>query len=63
MNIYALKNKIKKLQALNNPENNYWLQFLQDLYNKELESIANKVTKQLSQEQKSKKAYQDFLAR
>jgi hypothetical protein len=63
MNIYALKNKIKKVKALNDPKQRYWLEFLQDMYTKELQAIADKVSQQLSQEQRSKKAYQDFLAR
>ena len=63
MNIYALKNKINKIKALNDPKQSYWLEFLQDLYFKELQAIANKVTQELSQDQRTKKAYQDFLAR
>ena len=63
MNIYALKNKINKIKALNDPKQSYWLEFLQDLYFKELQEIANKVTQELSQDQRTKKAYQDFLAR
>ena len=63
MNIYALKNKINKIKALNDPKQSYWLEFLQDLYFKELQAIANKVSQELSQEQRTKKAYQDFLAR
>lgn len=63
MNIYALKNKINKIKALNDPKQSYWLEFLQDLYFKELQAIANKVSQELSQDQRTKKAYQDFLAR
>jgi hypothetical protein len=63
MNIYALKNKINKIKALNDPEQRYWLEFLQDLYTKELQAIANKVSQELSQDQRTNKAYQDFLAR
>lgn len=63
MNIYALKNKINKIKALNDPRQRYWLEFLQDLYFKELQAIANKVSQELSQDQRTKKAYQDFLAR
>ena len=63
MNIYALKNKINKLKALNDPKQSYWLEFLQDMYIKELQAIANKVSQELSQDQRTKKAYQDFLAR
>ena len=63
MNIYALKNKINKIKALKDPKQRYWLEFLQDMYTKELQAIANKVSQELSQEQRTKKAYQDFLAR
>ena len=63
MNIYVLKNKINKIKALNDPKQSYWLEFLQDLYFKELQAIANKVSQELSQDQRTKKAYQDFLAR
>ena len=62
MNIYALKNKIKRLQALNDPANKYWIEFLQDLYKKELEKIANKVTQELNQEQKEKRSWANYLA-
>jgi len=63
MNIYALKNKINKIKALNDPSQRYWIEFLQDLYFKELQAIANKVSQELSQDQRTKKAYKDFLAR
>lgn len=63
MNIYALKNKINKIKALNDPKQSYWLEFLQDMYTKELQAIANKVSQELSQDQRTNKAYNDFLAR
>jgi hypothetical protein len=63
MNIYALKNKINKIKALNDSKQRYWLEFLQDMYTKELQAIANKVSQELSQDQRTNKAYQDFLAR
>jgi len=63
MNIYALKNKINKIKALNDPKQRYWLEFLQDMYIKELQAIANKVSQELSQDQRTNKAYKDFLAR
>jgi hypothetical protein len=62
MNIYALKNKIKKIQALNDPKQSYWLEFLQDLYNKELQAMADKVSQELSQEQKEKSSWAQYLA-
>ena len=63
MNIYALKNKINKIKALNDPKQRYWLEFLQDLYFKELQAIANKVSQELSQEQKNNEAWAKHLAR
>jgi len=62
MNIYALKNKIKRIQALNDPKQRYWLEFLQDLYNKELQAMADKVTQELSQEHKEKDSWAKYLA-
>jgi hypothetical protein len=62
MNIYALKNKIKRLQALNDPKQRYWVEFLQDLYNKQLQAMADKVTQDLSQEQKEKSSWAQYLA-
>jgi hypothetical protein len=62
MNIYALKNKIKKLQAANDPKNRYWLIFLEDLYNKELEKIAHKVSQDLDQVKKDKRSWNSFLS-
>ena len=63
MNIYALKNKINKIKALNDPKQRYWLEFLQDMYTKELQAIANKVSQELSQEQKNNEAWAEHLAR
>lgn len=63
MNIYALKNKINKIKALNDPKQRYWLEFLQDMYTKELQAIANKVSQELSQEQKNNEAWAKHLAR
>ena len=62
MNIYALKNKIKKLQATKNPANRYWLMFLEDLYHKELEKIADKVSQDLDQVQKDQRSWNSFLS-
>jgi hypothetical protein len=62
MNIYALKNKIKRIQALNDPKQRYWLEFLQDLYYKKLQAMADKVTQELSQEQKEKSSWAQYLA-
>ena len=62
MNIYALKNKIKRIQALNDPKQRYWLEFLQDLYNKQLQAMADKVTQDLSQKQKEKSSWAQYLA-
>jgi hypothetical protein len=63
MNIYALKNKIKRLELLNDPGQRYWLEFLKDLYSQELAKIANKVSQGLDQKDTSAKAWADYLAR
>jgi len=62
MNIYALKNKIKRIQALNDPKQRYWLEFLQDLYYKELQAMVDKASQELSQEQKEKSSWSQYLA-
>jgi hypothetical protein len=63
MNIYALKNKIKRLELINDPGQRYWLEFLKDLYSQELAKIANKVSQDLDQGSRSAKAWEDHLAR
>jgi len=50
MNVYQLLAIIKQLEAEQNPANDYLLQFYTDLYNCELNMIADKVTKQLDKE-------------
>jgi len=63
MNIYALKNKIKRLELINDPGQRYWLEFLKDLYSQELGKIVNKASHGLDQKARSAKAWQDHLAR
>jgi hypothetical protein len=63
MNIYALKNKIKRLELINDPGQRYWLEFLKDLYSQELGKIVKKASQGLDQKAKSAKAWQDHLAR
>ena len=63
MNIYALKNKIKRLELINDPGQRYWLEFLKDLYCQELGKIVKKASQGLDQKAKSAKAWQDHLAR
>lgn len=68
MNIYGLKGLIKALEKENKPANKYLLEFYQDLYNEQLDQIANKVQDQLNQEQKNNlyfksKAWNDYLAK
>jgi hypothetical protein len=63
MNIYALKNKIKRLELINDPGQRYWLEFLKDLYSQELAKIANKVSQDLDQGSRSAKYWEDHLAR
>jgi hypothetical protein len=50
MNVYQLLAIIKQLEAEQNPANDYLLQFYNDLYQCELITIADKVTKQLDKE-------------
>jgi len=63
MNIYALKNKIKRLEQKNDPGQRYWLEFLKDLYSQQLQQIADKASQGLDQKSRSAKAWQDHLAR
>ena len=63
MNIYALKNKIKRLESINDPGQRYWLEFLKHLYSQELGQIVKKANQGQDQETKSAKAWQDYLAR
>jgi hypothetical protein len=63
MNIYALKNKIKRLELLNDPGQSYWLEFLKDLYSQELGKIVKKASQGLDQKARSAKAWDDHLAR
>ena len=50
MNLYQLKAIINELQEKQNPGDKYLLAFYMDLYNCELITIANKVTKELDKE-------------
>ena len=68
MTIYGLKGLIKALEKGNKPENKYLIQFYKDLYNEQLQEIANKVQEQLDQDQQKdlfykSKAWNDFLAK
>ena len=65
MNIYGLKGLIKALEQENNPANKYLLQFYKDLYEEQLQSIADEVTKKLkqAQEEKDRKSWDEFLAK
>jgi hypothetical protein len=65
MNIYGLKGLIKALEKENSPANKYLLQFYNDLYQEQLQSIADQVTKKLEQdqEQRNKKSWSDYLAK
>jgi hypothetical protein len=63
MNIYALKNKIKRLELINDSGQRYWLEFLKDLYSQELGKIVKKASQGLDQKARSAKAWQDHLAR
>lgn len=68
MTIYGLKGLIKALEKENKPANKYLLEFYQDLYNEQLQQIADKVQEQLDQDQKDQlyyksKAWNDYLAK
>jgi len=65
MNIYGLKGLIKALEQENKTANKYLLQFYKDLYQEQLQSIADQVTKKLEQdqEQRTKQSWADYLAK
>jgi hypothetical protein len=65
MNIYGLKGLIKALEKENSPANKYLLQFYNDLYQEQLQSIANQVTKKLEQDQeeRERQSWNEFLSR
>ena len=68
MTIYGLKGLIKALEKENKPANKYLLEFYQDLYNEQLQQIADQVQKQLDQEQIDQLYYKsqswnDYLAK
>ena len=65
MNIYGLKGLIRALELENNPANINLLQFYNDLYQDQLKSIAENVTKKLEQDQqqRDKESWDEFLAR
>jgi hypothetical protein len=62
MNIYGLKGLIKALEKENSPANKYLLQFYKDLYQEQLQSIADQVQKKLEQDNKDKKSWAEYLA-
>jgi hypothetical protein len=68
MTIYGLKGLIKALEKENKPANKYLLEFYQDLYNEQLQQIADKVQEQLDQEQKNElyfksQSWSEYLAK
>ena len=62
MNIYGLKGLIKALEKENSPANKYLLQFYKELYEQQLQSIADQVQNRLDQENKDRKSWNEFLA-
>lgn len=62
MNLYQLLAIIKQLEEEQNPANEYLLQFYTDLYNCELQTIANNVIKKLD-EQPITKYWYEYLAK
>ena len=65
MNIYGLKGLIKALEQENKASNKYMLEFYKDLYQEQLQSIADQVVKKLdqAQEQRNKQSWDEFLSR
>ena len=68
MNIYGLKELINAMEQQNKPNDRYLLEFYKDLYNEQLQQIADKVQKQLDQEQIDQlyyksKSWNDYLAK
>jgi hypothetical protein len=68
MTIYGLKGLIKALEKENKPANKYLLEFYKDLYNEQLQQIADKVQKKLDQDQQKElyfksKSWNDYLAK
>ena len=61
MNIYGLKELINAMEKQNNPKDSYMLEFYKDLYNEQLQQIANKVQKELDEQ--TKKSWFEHLAR
>jgi hypothetical protein len=61
MNIYGLKELINAMEKQNNPNDRYLLEFYKDLYNEQLQQIANKVQKELDEQ--TKKSWFEHLAR
>ena len=54
MNIYGLKELINAMEKQNNPNDRYMLEFYKDLYNEQLQQIADKVQNELEKEQENK---------
>jgi len=66
MTIYGLRGLIEALKKENNPNNGYLIQFYEDLYQDQLNQIADKVKKQLEQEQDNfykSKSWNEYLAK
>lgn len=68
MNIYGLKGLIEAIKKENKPGNKFMLQFYEDLYNNQLQEIADQVTDKLDEEQKKdlyykSKAWNEYLAK
>jgi hypothetical protein len=68
MTIYGLKGLIIALEKENKPANKYLLEFYKDLYNQQLQQIADKVQKELNQDQEKElyfksKSWNDYLSK
>lgn len=63
MKIVRLKQLIYQLQQENKPGDKYLLDFYKAMYQDQLQQIADKVQKQLDQDQEDKKAWSEYLSK
>ncbi len=64
MNIYQLKAIIKGLEATNLPGDKYLIEFYRNLYQEQLQSIADQVQKKLDQDNFYKsRSWTEYLAK
>ncbi len=64
MNIYQLKAIIKGLEATNLPDDKYLIEFYRNLYQEQLQSIADQVQKKLDQDNFYKsRSWNEYLSK